>query len=54
MAFRILGLPAEDFAHLFELSDLDLGLKAECAERSMAIIPAALASRTRSRVRSSC
>ena len=24
MAFRILGLPAEDFTHLFELSDLDL------------------------------
>ena len=24
MAFRILGLPAEDFAHLFELSDPDL------------------------------
>jgi Protein of unknown function (DUF1203) len=24
MAFRILGLPAENFAHLFELSDLDL------------------------------
>jgi Protein of unknown function (DUF1203) len=24
MAFRILGLPAEEFAHLFALSDLDL------------------------------
>jgi Protein of unknown function (DUF1203) len=24
MAFRILGLPAEDFTHLFKLSDLDL------------------------------
>jgi hypothetical protein len=24
MTFRILGLPAEDFTHLFELSDFDL------------------------------
>ena len=24
MNFRILGLPARDFTHLFELSDLDL------------------------------
>jgi hypothetical protein len=24
MTFRILGLPAEDFTHLFDLSDFDL------------------------------
>jgi hypothetical protein len=53
MSFRIIGLPAERFTHLFALSDAELAARgAGPRMRAIPAIPAASASRTPGRAMS--
>ena len=53
--FRILGLPAEEFTHLFDLSDLDLAAQGGVRRTVDGKYPCPeLASRTRSQAKSFC